>query len=124
MIGGTDVVLPARGDPAALDACARVIRRFWPQARFEDAVTGDKYPSYGDIPFGQVQQLLIYHDEHAEAAWDADRADSPPNSMLYVILSEDFVTIVVDNPDAPDLRALLESVREILQMNMLCGVGV
>ncbi len=50
MIGGNDIVIPAVGDSAALEACLRIVQRHWPHARFEDAITGDKYSRYGDIP--------------------------------------------------------------------------
>ena len=114
MIGGVDVVIPAIGDAAALEACARIIRRYWPHARFEDAETGEKYSGYGDIPLGHVRELFVYADAHAETAWDADRPDSPANSMLYLIRSPGFVTAVLDDPDSAEMRAMLESFRGIL----------
>ena len=43
MIGGNDIVFPAVGDSATLEACAQIVERFWPKVRFEDAVTGEKY---------------------------------------------------------------------------------
>ena len=100
MIGGHDVVIPAVGSPASLDACARVVQRQWPMARFENAETGDKYSSYGEIPIGQVRHLLAYPDAQAEAYWDADSPDSPINSMLSLILGEQSVTAVLDDPTA------------------------
>src|SRR5262249_8103633 len=98
MIGGTDIVIPAVGGPDDLDACARIVQCLWPHAQFEDAVTGEKYAGYADIPLGRVRELFAYRDESAEAAWDADSPDSPPNSMLYLILSPDSVTVVLDDP--------------------------
>ncbi|HEY7329946.1 MAG TPA: hypothetical protein VH592_20085 [Gemmataceae bacterium] len=114
MIGGVDVVIPAVGDGAALEACVRIVQRCWPHARFEDVETGEKYAWYGDIPLGRVRELFAYSDAQAEAAWDADRPDSPPNSMLYLILSPDFVTVVIDDPNTAEMRAMLESFRTIL----------
>ncbi|HQU44156.1 MAG TPA: hypothetical protein PK867_15155 [Pirellulales bacterium] len=115
MIGGTDIIIPATGDPAALDICARIVRRYWPQARFEDAVTGEKYAQYGEIPLGCVRELLVYRDAHAESAWDADDANSPENSMLYLILSGDSITVVLDDPDAADMRSIVGSLRTSLE---------
>ncbi len=92
MIGGTDIVIPAVGDHAALDACARIVQREWPQVRFENAETGEKYRCYGEIPLARVRHLLASPGPEAEALWDADSHDSPPNSMLYLILSPDYVT--------------------------------
>jgi hypothetical protein len=115
MIGGVDVVIPAVGDPATLEACARIVQRLWPHARFEDAETGERYARCGDIPFGRVRELFAYPDEGAKSAWDADSPDSPPNSMLYLILSPDSVTAVLDDPNTPEMQAMLEAIR-----NMMC----
>ena len=113
MIGGTDIVIPAIGDPATLEACAGIVERYWPDARFEDAATGERYAHCTDIPFATVTELFAYPNEGAEAAWDADRPDSPPNSMLYLILSRDNITVVLDDPNTPDLQAILESIRNV-----------
>lgn len=119
MIGGTDIVIPAVGDPAALDACARIVQRRWPHARFEDAVTGEKYARYGDIPLGRVRELFAYPDDKAEAAWDAGSPESPPNSMLYFILGPDSVTAVLDDPNTPEMQAILESIRNLMYERIL-----
>jgi hypothetical protein len=119
MIGGTDIVIPAVGDSPALDACARIVQRRWPHATFENAVTGEKYARYSEIPLGRVRELLAYPDASAEAAWDADSPDSPANSMLYLILSPDSVTVVLDEPNAPDMQAMLEAFRTVLETDIL-----
>src|SRR5207253_614017 len=119
MIGGKDIVIPAVGSPASLDACARVVQRQWPHARFEDAETGEKYSMYGDIPFGRIRHLLVYPDAEAEALWDADSPDSPVNSMLYLILSENYVTAVLDDPNVGGMPAILEGIRTMMEMEIL-----
>ena len=117
MIGGTDVVLPVVGDPDSLEACARIVHRHWPEARFEDAITGDKYDRPGEIPYGRVRELLVYPDAEAEAAWDGDHPDSPENSMLSLIARPEDLTIVLDNPETPKMESILSEIREILS----CG---
>jgi hypothetical protein len=126
MIGGTDVVIPATGDSAStLDACARILRWHWPHVTFEDAETGDKYAKYGDVPFGRVRELFAYRDKQAEAAWDTDHPDSPPNSMVYVILTPEspdssrLVTVVLDNPDTPEMQEILESIRDMMRERIM-----
>jgi hypothetical protein len=114
VIGGSDVIIPATGDSAALDACARIIQRYWPRARFEDVLTGQKYGSYGEIPVGRVRQLFAYPDASAEAAWDADNAVAARNTMIYLILAPQSVTVVLDDPNAPDMRSILDSIRSAL----------
>lgn len=119
MIGGVDIIIPASGDSSAMDVCARIVQRCWQQARFEDAVTGETYSEYAEIPIGRVRELLAYRDCEAAAAWNADTAVSPPNSMLYLILSANSVTMVVDDPDAADVSAIIRSIRATLEMDIL-----
>ncbi len=114
MIGGTDVVIPASGDADALETCARIIQRYWPRARFEDALTGKKYGSYREIPVEHVRELFAYPDASAEAAWDADNAVAANNTMIYLILTPQTVTAVLDDPSAPDMRSILDSIRNAL----------
>jgi hypothetical protein len=117
MIGGDDIVIPAVGDAAALEACVRIVQRRWPRARFEDALSGHKYDSYGEIPFGFVRELFAYPDAAAEAMWDADSPDSPPNSLLYLIVSSEFITAVLDDPTSADMRSILRSIRQLMWMD-------
>jgi hypothetical protein len=119
MIGGTDIVIPAIGKPAALDNCVRIVQGRWPQARFENAVTGEKYARYGDIPLGHVRELFAYPDASAEAAWDGDNSKAPANSMLHLILSPNSVTVVLDDPDTADMQAILEGFRTMLETQIL-----
>jgi hypothetical protein len=115
VIGGNDIVFPAVGDPASLEACARIVGRHWPKIRFEDAITGDKYRGLGDIPFGKVRELLAYCSADAEAAWDADSPDSAENSMLYLIVRPEDLTIVLDNPETAEMRSILNAIRDLLK---------
>jgi hypothetical protein len=120
VIGGTDIVFPVVGDSAALEACARVVGRCWPDIRFEDAITGDKYRSVGDIPFGKVRELLAYPNAVAEAAWDADSSTSDENSLLYLIVRPDEdLTVVLDNPDTAEMRSILKAMDELLRTDIL-----
>jgi hypothetical protein len=115
MIGGTDIVTPPIGDAAALDACVRAIQRYWPQATFEHAVTGEKYGRYSDLPRGRTHEPFVYADAAAEAAWDTDKTDRPLNSMIYLILSPDSVTAVVDDPKTKEMRTMLKAIRNGLK---------
>jgi hypothetical protein len=112
MIGGIDIVFPAVGDAATLEGCAPAVGQYWPNIRFEDAVTGDKYQRLADVPFGKVRELLAYCNADAEAAWDADRPDSPENSMIYLIVRPEDVTVVLDNPDTAEMRSILNAIHD------------
>jgi hypothetical protein len=119
MIGGNDIVFPAVGDPASLEACARIVGRHWPDVRFEDAITGDKYRHLAEIPFGKVRELLVYPNADAEAAWDADSPESAENSMLCLIVRSEDLTVVLDNPDTAEMRAILGAIHDLLWTDIL-----
>lgn len=114
MIGGSDVVFPAVGNSASLEACARIVARQWPNVRFEDAILGVKYQRLADIPFGHVKELLAYRDAAAESAWDNDRLDTPENVLLNLIVRPDDITVVVDNPKAREMHSLLQAIHDLL----------
>jgi hypothetical protein len=118
MIGGNDVVFPAVGDSASLEACARLVGHFWPGMRLEDAITGEKFSRVGDVPFEKVRELLLYPDSEAEASWDADRPDSATNSMLYLIARPLDMTVVVDDPGTPEMQSILGAIREMLSSHV------
>lgn len=109
MIGGTDIVMPTNGGKCALDHCTRIVCRYWPEARFEDAISGEKYATYGDIPFAAVDQLLIYKNSESQAAFDEDRADA--EQMLYLILGGGSITTVTDCPESDEIKDIIASVR-------------
>jgi hypothetical protein len=115
MIGGVDVVIPAVDDGIALETCARIVQHYWPNARFEDPETGEKFARCCDVPLRRVRELIVYSDVQAEAAWDADCEDSPTNSMLYLIRSSNSITVVLDDPNAADMQAMLEELRTRLR---------
>ena len=119
MIGGNDIVFPAVGDAASLEACARIVGRQWPSVRFEDAITGDKYQRLGDIPFGKVRELLAYPNADAEAAWDADSPDSAENTMLYLLIRADDLTVVLDNPRTAEMQSILGAIHDFLWTDIL-----
>jgi hypothetical protein len=100
------------------------VQRQWPSARFEDAETGTKYSSQSKIPIAQVHQLLAYPDAEAERLWDNDSPNSPANSMMQVIVGEQSITVVVDDPQLGEMPAILEGIRAGLEMEILKSRGV
>jgi hypothetical protein len=118
MIEGTDIVIPAKGDPETLDACVHIVREYWPLARFENALTGEKFSRYKELPFGSLRELFIYPDNLAESSWDHGDANANTNSMLYLILTPDGVTVVLDDPSTNEMRSMLDSIRGSLAMEI------
>ena len=116
MIGGTDIVIPTGGGHAPLDLCLRVVRRYWPEAVFEDALTGDRYDSYESLPIGRLTEVLVYQDGRSAKEWDEKGADpSLGNTMIHLLLSEKSITVVVDDAAEPTMKELLDSIQFTLE---------
>jgi hypothetical protein len=112
MIGGTDIVIPTGGGHAPLDLCLRVIRRYWPEAVFEDALTGDRYDRYESLPTGRLKEVLVYQDGRSAKEWDEKGADpSLGNTMIHLLLAEKSMTVVVDDPAEPPMREVVDSIQ-------------
>jgi hypothetical protein len=120
MIGGTDIVMPTRGGDVALDICIRVIRRYWPQAVFEDALTGRRVERYELLPIGGLKEVLVYHNSAAAQEWDDKGADpSLGNTMIHLLVGEGSVTAVIDNATDQAIQQLLQSLRSALHLDIL-----
>src|SRR5437773_583117 len=119
MIGGTDIVIPTGGGHAPLDLCLRVVRRYWPEAVFEDALTGDRYDRYESLPIGRLTEVLVYQDGRSAKEWDEKGADpSLGNTMIHLLLGEKTLTAVVDNPTEQIMREIIDSMQFALRMDI------
>jgi hypothetical protein len=116
MIGGTDKIIRTGKGDAALDICLRVIRRYWPQAVFEDALTGERIERYELLPIGRLKEVFVYQSSGAAQEWDEKGADPAlRNTMIHLLLAEGNVTAVMDDPADEAIGPLLESLRFALQ---------
>jgi hypothetical protein len=97
MIGGIDVRIPSIADDLSLEVAVRAIRQVWPRAVFENGLTGERYDSFGEIPFGEVEEIFVYRDRAAAEIWDAQGAmPEASNTMIHLIADPGWVTAVVD----------------------------
>jgi enoyl-CoA hydratase/carnithine racemase len=120
MIGGTDLSMPIKNKLVALDVCLRLIRHIWPNAVYENALTGEKADRYEELAIGLLDELFVYQDERVAREWD-EKGNVPhlENTMLHLLLSESVLTAVTDNPAEKTMRQLIESIRSALRMNVL-----
>ena len=122
MIGGTDIVIKRRGEDADLDRCLRAIRRYWPHAVFDDALTGDRYDRYELLPVGRLTETLVYQDGAKAMEWDEKGADPAlTNTMIHLILSDKGITVVVDDAADQFIQRLLRSIKSSLRIDILKG---
>ena len=97
MIGGIDVRIPSIADDLSLEVAVRAIRQVWPGAVFENGFTGERYDSFGEIPFGEVEEIFVYRGRAAAEIWDAEGAiPAAPDTMIHLIADPGWVTAVVD----------------------------
>lgn len=117
MIGGTDIILENFGLDAAatLDSVARVASRQWPDAVFVDAQRGRRFESFANAEFGSLDELLVFRDEAAREAWERDGLEAThADTMVYAIASDNMLTLVVADPSAAALRAMIAELEQLL----------
>lgn len=114
MIGGIDIMIPTQAGPSSLVAAVRAIVQYWPNAVFENAVTGDRYARLANIPFGRLDEVFVYRDAKTADAWDAEGAvPDLHDTMVHVITDEDRLTLVVDSTEGL-IAELIAAVRSVL----------
>jgi hypothetical protein len=97
MIGGIDVRIPSKAGDLSLEVAVRAIRQVWHEAVFENGLTGERYDSFHEIPFGETEEIFVYRDIPSAAIWDAEGAiPEASNTMIHLIRDEGSVTAVVD----------------------------
>jgi hypothetical protein len=112
MIGGHDILISTWGHSAAIDACLRVIHDFWPEAVFENAAVSSGVKSYWYFSIGCSNEVFAYRDGEIAKEWNEKGADPALcNTMIHVLLSGRTVTLVVDDPDDPQIAEMLRAVQ-------------
>jgi len=92
--GGTDIVCAFAGGPSeAISLVEKAVYTVWADAVVRNAGTGER---------------LIYQNEAAEEDWRKHGAsDTNADTMIYVLASWGSVTLVVDDTEAPAVKAAL-----------------
>jgi hypothetical protein len=117
MIGGHDILI-LTSQPAAIDVCLRVIRHFWPKAVFENAAGNNGAESYDSFAIDCSNEIFAYRDSASAVEWNEKGADpSLCNSMIHILLSGRTITLVVDDPDDPQIAEILRTMRSELGPN-------
>lgn len=112
MIGGIDVRLSTMAGESSIEVAVRAVRQRWPRATFENALTGEKYTLFWQIPFGEIQELFVYRDSQCAKKWDADGAvPEVYNTIIHLIPDDELLTVVVDERNAAmnELLAAIQS---------------
>jgi hypothetical protein len=112
MLGGIDVRIPSKAGDHSLEFAVRAIRQAWPEAVFENGLTGEHYDSSREIPFRETEEIFVYRDAASAAIWDAEGAvPEASNAMIHLIADRGWVTAVVDErtDEINEIIAAIES---------------
>jgi hypothetical protein len=123
MIGGTDVTFPTKAGASALDLSLRTILREWPKASFEDALTEDVFDDYASVPLESLSELFVFRDQGVAHEWE-ERGCEPDleNTMIHIKLSDNSMTLVVDDPSEPTMQRILGTIRDGLGGSVFNGL--
>lgn len=111
MIGGIEIRIPTRAGLSSTTVSVRAIRQSWPNAIFENGLTGDHYEHFRQIPFARVEELFVYRNSDAARLWDAEGAvPGAFNSMIHIIADQDMLTVVIDEEDA-EMDSVIAAIR-------------
>jgi hypothetical protein len=124
MIGGHDVIIPTTRGAEALDLAVRAVKRFWPQAVLEDAVTGQDLGHYPQISMASREEILAFRDAASAELWNEIGADPTlAGTLLHFILSEGALTVVTDASPPPQIMRFVEDLRRDLMEHLQRSTG-
>ncbi len=111
MIGGHDISFHTETSAQATEGTIRILRASWRNSVVENAETGE---FLGPVFFGFEElpsEVLIYKNAAAHDSWAAHGA-TPENAnlMVHIIRGENSMTLVVDDPNAAEMRALIAAI--------------
>jgi hypothetical protein len=112
MIGGTDVIFEtALSQAHSLEIAVRNVARLWPNAIFQDALSGEIFAGPDAMPFSRINELLCYRDADARQRWDELGADVVRQNTMIHLLAYDAgrLTVVVDDAARGDVAIFLSA---------------
>jgi hypothetical protein len=123
MIGGADLVLHGRTKAHDTDILVRGIRSEWPNAMIQRVDEADATPIRNfRLPIFGPAELIVYRDRASYQSWkDHGATADNQDAMILLIVSDDAVTLVVDQPSSAlaelawDLLGALRPNRIVLQ---------
>jgi hypothetical protein len=117
MIGGTDIILEnfSLDAAATLETVARVARSQWPDAVFVDASSGRRFASFAAAEFGALHELFVFRDETSRESWEQfGLDDTNADAMIYAITGRAELTLVIADPQAMTVRAVVQELEQLL----------
>jgi hypothetical protein len=109
-IGGYDIEIPVKGGVAPiLKVCLPAIAQQWGRAVVQSG-NGWLF-GVGSLPHSG-EEFFVFKDLEAFNSWVLLGADpSNRNLMVQLIVGADSLTLVVDDPDDPDMQTIISHIR-------------
>jgi hypothetical protein len=126
MIGRVDIVIPTRADPRdAMVVSLRLIKLIWPDVVVQDANSGDIAEIGGDALIPEMMtDAFVYQNQEMAMKWEELGAEPElADTMIYILVRNEEVTIVVDDPELESSRKFLSGIKSALHMNLFDMMG-
>ena len=113
MIGGHDISFRTATPAPITEGAIRLVLAFWHEAVVENAETGELL-SLGSVGVRKLpHEVLIYKNADARESWAANGAiPENANLMVHIIRGADSMTIMVDEPSAAEMAAILDAIND------------
>lgn len=115
MIGGCDIVLTSSYlTEDLIHHAAEAILNIWTKGVIEAADTENKLLQLSDLFGGTYKEVFVYRDLDSHASWTRHGwTRNNCTSMIHLLAYFDTgtLTCVLENPDNPELKAILEAIQ-------------
>lgn len=115
MIGGCDIVLTSSYlTEDLIHHAAEAILNIWTKGVIEAADTENKLLQLSDLFGGTYKEVFVYRDPDSHASWTRHGwTRNNCTSMIHLLAYFDTgtLTCVLENPDNPELKAILEAIQ-------------
>lgn len=123
MIGGRDIILRVDDPTVAMELALRLVRRLWPSAYIEDAITGEPLDFHGYVSLFGRHEVLAFKDKAAADLWSKVGADEATNGTLIHLLAttSNELTIVVDDDPTEEMKRYIRTLSRQLAQELFVG---
>ena len=98
----------------------RLIKLIWPDVVVQDANSGDIAEIGGNVLIPEMMtDAFVYQNEDMMKKWEELGAEPElADTMIHILVRNEEVTIVVDDPDLESSRKFISGMKSALHMNI------
>jgi hypothetical protein len=125
MFAGEEITIPFVMDRGmALELSARAMLEVWKDGIIQDGQTAEVYHDFSAVPFGRMQEMMIYRDEASVESWERLGADEENrNTMVHFLFpaehlgGDENMVFVLDDVMAAEAISIISAVRSVFELN-------